>query len=220
MIKSRISGSLLGITPKETKRWLGVLLGVPDIRWSLQQIRRFGLRPSHVMDVGTFQGEWARVCLDIFPEATIVCIEPQEGPQEELKKLANRHSNVKVIQTLLGDFESANIPFREVGSGSSVLLNSGRETQRPMTTIDTLIRGGHCESPELLKLDVHGFELEILQGYTHDFECCKVIQIEISHVPIVQGAPPLHDVVNYLYKRGFVMFDVDELIRAPSDGKV
>jgi FkbM family methyltransferase len=220
MIKSRISGWLLGIIPQETKRRLGVLLGAPDIRWSLRQIREFGFCPSHVMDVGAFQGEWARICLDVFPDATIVCIEPQEGPQEQLKKLVNRYSNLKVIQTLLGKFECASVPFQEVGSGSSVLPHSAGETQRPMTTIDALIKGRHCESPELLKLDVQGFELEILQGYTHDFERCRVIEIEISLLPIVQGAPSLHEVVNYLHKRGFVMFDVDELIRAPSDGNV
>ena len=220
MTKSRISGWLLGIIPKEKKRRLGVLLGAPDIRWSLRQIREFGFRPSHVMDVGAFRGDWARACLDVFPEASIVCIEPQEGPQEELKELVNRHSNVKVIQTLLGKSECANMPFQEVGSGSSVLLNCAGETQRRMTTIDTLIEGRQCKSPELLKLDVQGFELEIMEGFTRDFERCKVIQIEINLLPIVPGAPLLHEVVDYLYRRGFVMFDIDELIRAPSDGAV
>jgi FkbM family methyltransferase len=184
------------------------------------QLSRFGFVPKYIMDVGAFKGDWTRVCLDIFPDGTITCIEPQEVPQAELKKLASEHSNVRIFQTLLGKSEHKNIPFKEVGSGSSVLLNSGEETRRPMTTIDALIEEGYCKPPQLLKLDVQGYELEILEGYTRNFDVCQVIQIEISLLPIVKGAPILHEVVNYLYQRGFVMFDVDELIRAPSDGAV
>jgi hypothetical protein len=89
-----------------------------------------------------------------------------------------------------------------------------------MTSIDALIEWGYCQPPELLKLDVQGYELEILEGYKRHFDACQVIQSEISLVPIIEGAPLLHDVVNYLHERRFVMFDVDELIRAPSDGAV
>jgi FkbM family methyltransferase len=172
------------------------------------------------MDVGAFRGDWARICIDIFPEATITCIEPQDSPQEELKKIANEHSNVKVMQTLLGRSESY-IPFEEIGPGSSILLgNKNTGMAKPMTTIDALIEKGHCRPPELLKLDVQGYELEILEGYSRNFDACQVIQCEISLLPIVPGAPLLHEAVNYFYRRGFVMFDVDELIRAPSDGAV
>jgi hypothetical protein len=69
-------------------------------------------------------------------------------------------------------------------------------------------------------LDVQGYELEILEGFTKNFDVCQVIQIEISLLPIVKGAPILHEVVNYLYRREFVTCDVDELIRAPLDGAV
>jgi len=184
------------------------------------QLRRFGFIPTHVMDVGAFKGEWARICLNVFPEAIITCIEPQSASQEELKKLASEYRNVKVLQTLVGRSKCGSVPFKEVGSGSSVLLNSYEKTRKPMTSIDVLIAEGYCKAPELLKLDVQGYELEILEGFTNDFDVCQVIQCEISLLPLIQGAPLLHEVVEYLYKRGFVMFDVDELIRAPSDGAV
>ncbi len=211
---------MLEILPSELKRRLGTHLGVPSIRWSLMQLREFGFIPTHVMGVGSFRGDWTRVCLDVYPEASITCIEPQDAPQEELKKLASKHSNVKVFQTLLGKSEHKSIPFKEGGSGSSVLMDSIERIEKPMTTIDALIESGRCKPLELLKLDVQGYELEVLEGYTHNFEDCYVIQIEISLLPIVQGAPILHEVVSYLHKRGFVMFDVDEVIRAPSDGAV
>jgi FkbM family methyltransferase len=220
MLIKKLFRFLLRILPSEQKKELGVRLGVPDIRWSLEQLRRFGFAPYHIMDVGAFRGDWTRICLDIFPEGIITCIEPQVSPQEELKKLANEHSNVKVMQTLLGRFECENVSFDEIGSGSSVLSSSGKGTKKSMTSIDALIESGQCKPPELLKLDAQGYELEVLEGYTHGFDHCQVIQTEISLLPIVEGAPLLHEVAAYLHGRGFIMFDVDELIRSPSDGAV
>ena len=37
---------------------------------------------------------------------------------------------------------------------------------------------------------------------------------------ICLGAPPLDKAIAYVNHRGFVLFDVDELIRSPSDGTV
>jgi len=172
------------------------------------------------MDVGAFQGAWSRVCADIFPEATITCIEPQEPCQEVLRSFAASRENIRVIPTLLGSTDQQKVPFPEIGSGSSLLLDSANRRSNPMTTIDRLIQDGICKPPELLKLDVQGYEVEVLKGWTLGFEHCQVIQSEISLLPIVEGAPLLHELVYYLYQRGFVMFDVDELIRAPSDGTV
>jgi FkbM family methyltransferase len=156
----------------------------------------------------------------VFPEANITCIEPQDSCQRELQELAGKYSNVQIIQILLGRFKQDEVPFDEIGSGSSVLLSRGKGTTKPMTSIDALIDSGSCKPPVFLKLDVQGYELEILEGYKRNLDACHVIQCEISLLPIVQGAPLLHDVVKYLHEKGFVMFDVDELIRAPSDGAV
>jgi FkbM family methyltransferase len=219
-IGSRILGLLLRTFSKDLKRRFGVHLGAPDVRWSLTQLRRFGFVPEHVLDVGAFKGDWTRICLDIFPEATITCIEPQDSTQQELQKIASKNSNVEIIQTLLGSSVRDSVPFKEIGSGSSVLSGGNKKVSRPMTTLDAMISDGLFDPPNLIKLDVQGYEIEVLNGWNIGFDRCKVIQIEISLIPIVQGAPLLHEVVSYLYGRGFVMFDVDELIRAPSDGAV
>lgn len=220
-VSNRLLGAFLRILPQEFKRRLGVHLGVPDLRWSLMQLRRFGFTPMHVMDVGAFKGDWARVCLSVFPEATITCIEPQNETQRSLQKLAREYSNIKVIQTLLGGSERGNVIFQEIGQGSSVLFDEGdTKITSSMTTIDSLIESGLCEPPELIKLDVNGYEIEVLKGWTKKFEFCQVIQSEINLLPSVPGTPLLHEVVAYFYERGFVFYDIEEFIRAPSDGTV
>lgn len=220
-IRRWILGKLLGTLPGETKRRLGVHLGVPDLRWSLFQLRKFGFAPQHVMDVGAFQGEWAKACVSLFPRADILCVEPQECQQAALRALADGCRNIRLIQTLLGSRELDGVPFRDTGSGSSVLFGApGNSPTRAMTTIDTLIASGICAPPQFIKLDVQGYELEVLEGWQSGFEMCQVIQCEISLIPIAPGAPLIDEVVSYLAGRGFVMWDVTELIRAPSDGAV
>jgi FkbM family methyltransferase len=176
--------------------------------------------PGHVLDVGAFQGDWARLCLRVFPEAHITCIEPQDSQQQTFAK-ASQTKNIRLIQVLLGRTDRSSVPFFEAGSGSSVLLGK-KETSKtkPMKTIDTLIKLEEIAPPHFLKLDVQGYEIEVLEGWTKGFEQCEVIQCEISLLPLIPKAPLLHEVVAYLYNRGFMMFDVTELIRSPSDGAV
>lgn len=211
---------MFGLIPPEWRKKIGCHLGAPDLRWSLMQLRRYGFSPKNIMDVGAFRGDWTKICLEVFPEAYITCIEPQDAYREILDKFAEKHSNIRIIQALLGNKVHPAVKFSEVGSGSSVLVDSDPSTLRPMTTIDTLVIDGICETPQLLKLDVQGYEIEILKDFSQYFDQCEVIQCELSLLPIVSSAPLIHEVLAYLYKRGFVMFDVTELIRAPSDGCV
>jgi FkbM family methyltransferase len=213
--------SLLYCIPPEWKRRLGVYLGCCDVKWSLEQMKRFGFSPLRILDVGAFQGDWARMCSRVFPEAHITCIEPQDSQQESLGKLVWEGKKIKIIQALLGRTENHAVPFNEIGSGSSVFHeNQEKSKSKPMRTIDALIKCGEIAPPQFLKLDVQGYEIEVLDGWDKGFEECEAIQLEISLLPLILKAPFLHEVVAYLYKRGFVMFDLTELIRSPSDGAV
>ncbi len=220
MLMRRGLGLLIRVFPQEFRRRLGTHLGAPSIRWSLMQLKRFGFSPLHIMDVGAFTGDWTRICAQIFPEANITCVEPQDHVQDKLRDLASRHSNIRIIQSLLGKEIKDSVSFKEIGPGSSVLLSEQRGVRKPMETIDHLIDSGFCCPPDLLKLDVQGYEIEVLEGFEKHFSACHVIQCESSLIPIVKGSPLFYEVVAYLHEKGFDMCDVDELIRAPSDGAV
>jgi FkbM family methyltransferase len=172
------------------------------------------------MDVGAFLGDWARICLNAFPETRITCVEPQDTTQGQLQELAGRYANLGIVRALLGREERAGVPFAGLGPGSSVFLSSQKDPLKQMTTIDRLIEDDLCHAPELLKLDVQGYEMEVLEGYTKHFDACRVIQCELSLLPLIPGAPLLQEMVSYLHRRGFVMFDIDEIIHGPKDGAV
>lgn len=221
MIKRRALHLLLRLIPAEERKKLSIHLGAPHVSWSLQQLKRFGFAPRHVLDVGAFQGDWTRACLDVFPQASVTCIEPQDQLQPQLRALASRAHNVQIIQALLGEANIPQVPFVETGPGSSI-FESSREpaSTKPMMTIDTLIESGRCEPPEFIKLDVQGYEMRVLEGWTAGFDRCEVIECETSLLPLVSGGPLFHELIAYLQCRGFLMFDVTELIRSPSDGAI
>ena len=211
----------LGLLPVEWKKKLSIHCGAPHIEWSLRQLKLFGFDPRHIIDVGAFEGDWARSCLGVFPQAFITCIEPQDSKQARLRALGSQVPNIQVIQTLLGDTSLPDVPFVEMGSGSSVFESAGKAiSTKPMTTIDALIESGRCKPPDFIKLDVQGYEIHVLEGFSIGFDRCEVIQCEASLLPLIPGGPLISELVSYLEKRGFVMFDVTELIRSPSDGAV
>ena len=219
-LRNKALGFVLSAFPKNVKQKLAICLGAPHIHWSLQRLRRFGFIPRYVVDVGAFRGEWARTCLSVFPSADITCVEPQQASLRHLEALVKEYPNINVMHCLLGRSCQENVPFDEKGSGSSVLLQCQTKNTRPMRTLDQLIDEGSCQPPELLKLDVQGYEIEVLEGFTKHFSACQVIQCELSLLPLIESAPLLDEAIAYLNHRGFVLFDVDELIRSPSDGAV
>jgi FkbM family methyltransferase len=69
---------------------------------------------------------------------------------------------------LLGPEERSEVTFHLNDTVSSVLTEVESEApekeQRSMSTLDTLVSGTPFAEPDFLKLDVQGYELEILRG--------------------------------------------------------
>jgi hypothetical protein len=88
----------------------------------------------------------------------------------------------------------------------------------PMTTIDEVIRREFDgRAPDLLKLDVQGYELEVLKGAERALSAVKVLLTEVNLIDIYSGVPLLHDLVMWLSERGWVAFDICGLTRRPLD---
>jgi len=57
--------------------------------------------------------------------------------------------------------------------------------------------------PALLKLDVQGFELGALRGCADLLKCFAHVYAECSFVELYTGQALAHEVINWLYERGF-----------------
>lgn len=112
-------------------------------------------------------------------------------------------------------------------TGNSVLRENSRHfaavvpTRSCMRTVDELVaaRPGAAGAPPLpllpgptlLKIDVQGYEIEVLKGAARTLASVDVLLLETSVLPYNRGSPLTADVVAFLRSLGFVVLDVLEL---------
>lgn len=72
-------------------------------------------------------------------------------------------------------------------------------------------------SPDLLKLDVQGYELEVLKGAEQSLPHIRVILAEVNLLDIHQNVPLLAEIVSWLNERDWVAYDICGLTRRPLD---
>ena len=139
-----------------------------SVEWSLRNIRALGFRPGRVVDVGAYVGNWTRMAKSIFPEARALMVEAQPSKEPEMKRTCAEYppGEVSYRITLLGPEEREGVRFYELETGSSVLSEQSSiartEATYPMRTLDSVLSEAGFGGADLLKLDVQGYELEVL----------------------------------------------------------
>ena len=205
------------------RKYLISRLGVPEASTALKRLANIGFEPVIIFDVGAYRGDFARLCAHIWPQAKIVCFEPQENKVIELHRLSGSLPSISVFPVLLGaNAESGKVALHESGTASSVL--SEHIPQHfpvkfyPMRSIDDIVQKDlNNQYPDLLKIDVQGYELEVLKGAEKSLSRLKLILAELNLLDIHKNTPLLHEVIQWLSERGWVAYDICGLIRRPLD---
>jgi len=194
---------------------------IPSMDWSLRRLSRLGFNPQRVVDVGAFQGDWARIARGAFPDAQILMIEAQQTMEPALANAVKELGNSAFRVALLGAEGGMTVEFFELETGSSVLPERSSVSRLVRTsqtvTLDDVLSEEMPGGADFLKLDVQGYELEVLKGGTGALDAAEVVVAEVSLLPINEGAPLLHDVTAFMRDRGFVAYDICDLIRRPLD---
>lgn len=95
----------------------------------------------------------------------------------------------------------------------------GISRELPVTTINKLGSSNNWNQYNkiLLKVNVQGFELEVLEGAKEIFPCVDVIILEVSFFRFLKNAPDFYDVVMYMKNIGYVAYDIISGINHPLD---
>lgn len=204
------------------KKFLAKKLGVPEIAFALERLLKIGFYPKQIFDVGAYKGDFALECLRVWPNSKIACFEPQESCVKHLNQLRSLYSSIRVFPGLVGSESREMVVFHEAATASSILeehiLQKFPVKYYSMKTLNEIISNEFqgC-SPEFLKLDVQGYELEILKGMEKNLANIHVILMEINLIDIHKDVPLLSDVVMWLKERGWLAYDICSLIRRPLD---
>jgi FkbM family methyltransferase len=184
--------------------------------------KRRGLDLRCVVDGGAANGHWTRQLRELYPNATVICIEPRPDAQSELQQLARELPNIHIAPVLLGP-NHGNIEFHIDSVHSSALPNSqgrafGETRTVEMTTLDDLVAKLKLPWPDLIKLDLQGFEMEALKGAAQCMEHTQALLLELSLYEFQKGCPLADEVISNLRERKFRIYDIPNLSHRPLDG--
>jgi len=139
---------------------------------------------SIVMDVGAHLGEYSLLASKkIGPSGTVFVIEPFQGAVRNIEKnfSLNGFKNYKLFPVALGHkLETKVIYESEIRGGAYLdpILNNkqlSRQKKTKIETIDNIISSNKIPKIDMLKIDVDGFEYEVLLGCKESFQT-KIIK--------------------------------------------
>ena len=179
-----------------------------------------GFRPRVVLDVGAAKGYWSRQAARIFPDAAFFLFDPLKESEPSLKALCAGNARFHYFVMALGrEPGTRRLNVARDPEASSLLEFPGQDqsAQRevPVETVDHLLSAGRIPKPDLVKLDVQGFELEVLAGGTALFGGGCVFVVEVNLFDFMPRCPLVHEVIGYFADRGYRLFDLAGLLRRP-----
>lgn len=199
--------------------------GIGDMVSFLENLRALGFQPKSILDVGANYGVWSGEASSIFPDARFCLIEPQEELRPHLEKFCRDHPGSRWVQAGAGaeQGELVQTIWKDL-AGSSFLpevdpvrLASGEQRKTPVVAIDSLYAPGE-PLPELVKLDIQGFELEALKGARSLFGRTELFILEVSLFRFFPRTPLVSEVVAFMHERRYELYDVAGHLRRPADG--
>ena len=188
----------------------------------LVHLSRLDFKPRTVIDVGVAFGTFE--LYERFPDAIHLLVEPLKEWEGVLKDISRKYRAEYVIaaasdkpgtivMNVHPDLSSSSI-FKE-REGSHV---DGIPREIPVVTIDDLCSQRNLPGPYLIKVDVQGAELQVLDGASKVLEHTEVIILEVSLFQFFEKGPQFYDVVSYMKNRGFVVYDIYGSHTRPLDG--
>lgn len=232
MMKSiliKIISFIRRISPQSLRKLisrLGIIFGeptltnFPSIYLALRYLKEWGYNPKFAVDVGAYCGEWTRMFKEVFPDTTILMIEPQVSKEKSLRNLSQIYKQNVFLETeLLGASAGKEVQFTEMETGSSVFEENNttaikNKVTKRLTTLDYLIQQNYgWHKIDFLKLDVQGYELEVLSGAFKYLSTCEFVLMETSLIPVNKGCPLIAEVIQFMDAQEFRLLDFCSQIR-------
>lgn len=187
---------------------------------SFKKLAATGWNPRQIVDVGAWKATWTQECMALFPNAQYMLVDPLSSNRTVLEALTARLPNVSVWHGALGD-TNGEVTINLHADQSSVLTSNvsawrGTEQENvPMRTLDSLHEAGEILPPQLLKVDVQGFELEVLRGAATVLRSLDAVLIEVSFKELYEGQSLAHNIVGHMADAGFRIFDICSYAQGP-----
>ena len=156
-----------------------------------------------VLDIGAHKGDWTKKFKEHFPNVRSLTIDANNNHNPDLSAVIGAYNgdvDYYMCDDKNNDYgngiykENTNVPFTPL--------------RRKIYTLDTLLKD---QTFDLIKMDVQGSELDIIQGSPGFIHKTKFLWLELQPHNYNIGAPSAGKVIGYLNQIGFEMVTIDEM---------
>ncbi|HWD58332.1 MAG TPA: FkbM family methyltransferase [Stellaceae bacterium] len=180
----------------------------------LEMLRGEGI--DVIYDIGANIGTWTLLAKALYPDAQIHAFEPLPRHRDDFRANLARFADVRLHGVALGnrDQEDRQLHVMDFSDASSLLALAepgrshwgiGEIAQVPvkLCRLDDYRQRFDLPKPDLIKLDVQGYELEVLKGAKASLTSVKALIVEVSFAEFYEGQCLFEELVGFVAEQGF-----------------
>lgn len=204
--------------------WIrGYEFGDPSRNGEYRFARSFIKDGMVIFDVGANIGEFTNYILSLGENLELHCFEPVCLTYERLKKrLENHTGGVRLFLNpvglsdrqgdatinIYGEYAGTNSLYKRCSAvATHPLFSTSQEQKITLTTLDLYVKERSVERIDLLKIDVEGHELKVLEGAVASLADGKVGCIQFEYGGCFQDSGArLEDIFKLMKSNGYNMF--------------
>jgi len=188
--------------------------------------------PNTVLDIGANEGQFATLTRKLLPGVQIHSFEPLKCCLDVLHNAAGSLQPIDIHPFALGSKSGSTIIHRNGFSPSSSLLameelHFSELPHTAQTTVEQIeVRRLddlklQLKGPLFIKIDVQGFEMEVLNGALRTIKEAAAIVLEISLFPLYSGAPSFDELYRFLTSECGLVYrgNIDQWV-SPRDRRI
>ena len=174
-----------------------------------------GLELDTVIDIGSNKGQFILLVEKMFNNVKILSFEPIKEVYLKQKKFFSKNKNIDIFNFGLGAKKKDVILNISKKNDSSSILKIKYPNQLSkkfeiienrkisIKTLDEILSTFNLKKNILIKLDVQGYELEVLRGANEILSRIKYIIIEIAENQFYKDQETNNSIINYLNQKNF-----------------
>ena len=185
------------------------------------------LKFATLFDIGSNKGQFILLIEKIFDiDKNIYSFEPIKEIYEKQKKFFSNKKNISFFNFALGErslTKTLNITKRKDSSSFFEINNNIKNTDHlvdekreiKIKSLDEIMKNKYLIKPILAKIDVQGYELEVLKGSKNLLKQIKYIIIEVSENEIYKGQALANKIIKYLDDMNFKPLKETKIYKIP-----
>ena len=191
-------------------------------------------RVDVVLDVGASEGNYGGKLRQSGYTGRIISFEPLSNSFERLIAASRHDTAWRAVHTAIGDHDgeaSINVSGRSTSSSllpmasshiaaapdSAYVNHEQISIKRLDSVLKDLIRPEHRL---YLKIDVQGYEANVLAGAPETLRRTRIVEVEVSMVPLYEGSVLYSEMIQRLDRLGFQLISWEDVLTDPRTGYV